>query len=193
MKANTTNTTTKTTVGTPSVSSSSVTAAAAAAMLDHIDDLAGMAATAVQNNMTQDDFVRYVSMSYFNTASDLEALKRIQNDAVGAFKKALAEKALADDMTAYQNFTGTDRMLIQITEAMTDFGDSSMANLIQTLLLEKASKVKIAFELGKHVNDKKMMQDIEYIIRAMKLESSSSGGSWTAKLVEVYGELFDKK
>lgn len=187
MKANTTtNTTTATTV-----SASTVAAAAAAAMLDKTEDIEAAAATAVINGMNEDDFVRYVSMSYFNNASDLEALKGIQNDAKSAFKKAVNNKAFADDMAMYQDMPALDRMLAQITEPMITYGDSAMASLVQELLTEKASKVRISFELGKHSSNKCMMDDFRYIVNALKLEVPTNG-PWASKLIEIYNELFGK-
>lgn len=187
MKANVRNNTT----ATPVVPETTMPASEIAAVLAQATDLATMAREAINSGMTEADFIRCVSMSYFNSASDLDTLKRMQDDAVGAFKKAIAEKAETDDTATYQSMLGLDRILVQITEAMIDFGDSTMAGLVQALLEENASKVRIGFEVGKNFNNKDMMQDLKYIVRALKMEPSTSG-PWANRLIEVYSEIFNK-
>lgn len=187
MKKNTLNPTTPTT--TPVLPESTVTAAAAAAMLDKADDIMAMAREAVKNGMSESDFIKYVSMTYFNNASDLDMLKTIQAEASECYKKVMEEKTAADELMVYQNMSNLDRILLQITEPMIDYGDSAMAGLIQALLTEQASKVKIGYEIGRNSNNKKMINDLEYIVRALKMEPATSG-PWANKLIEIYNELF---
>lgn len=181
----------KANVNTTKTTPATMTASETAAVLDNTKDLTSAAIEAVQNGMTEEDFVKYVSMTYFNYGADLDMLKNIQADAVGCYKKAMGEKAEKDDTTTYQSMLGLDRILVQITEAMIDYGDSTMAGLVQALLAENASKVKIGFEIGKNASNKNMMQDLEYIVRNLKMEPSTSG-PWANKLIECYKEIFNK-
>lgn len=93
-------------------------------------------------------------------------------------------------MATYQDMPALDRMLAQITDPMITYGDSALASLVQDLLTEKASKVRISFELGKHSSNKCMMDDFRYIVNALKLETPTNG-PWASKLIEIYNELFE--
>lgn len=185
MKKNTTTTTEATT--TPAVPESTITAAAAAAMLDHVESLDAMAKEAMNGGMSESDFIRYISMTFFSQASDLDMLKSIQQDAATSYEKAVNEKAESESIEAYQDLNSAERIMAKVTKTLIDFCDSEIAKEINHMVYENASSVKVACFIGQHKSDSKAMTEIEYIYESIKCEKELNRFAGT--FTRVYKEL----